>query len=143
MREEELTAAFGGGRVSAQRRAIAECACGMSSAFTIDELARAAARTRPGIGVATVYRAVAALAATGFLEAVGSRAGSTLYIRCAYDSHHHHLVCTSCGAVAEAACPLAAGALGGAEQAGYVVTSHEVTIYGLCPACAPRGSEVA
>lgn len=129
-------AAYGGGRVSAQRLAVAEAAAALPGAFTVDELTAAAQRVRSGIGTATVYRAVAALLDAGFLEAVGTREGSTLYLRCEHDRHHHHLVCTGCGAATETDCPLDAAALRAAADAGYVITSHEVAIYGLCPSCA-------
>ena len=138
---DEASSAFGGGRTSAQRLAITQAASEFPGAFTVEQLARAAAAILPGLGTATVYRAVTAMHATGFLERVGEREGSALYVRCKRGAHHHHLVCTGCGAVAQADCPLDEGALQSASRAGYVVTSHEVTIYGLCPACAPKADD--
>lgn len=130
----DVNEAFGDGRVTAQRATIAQAACEMPGAFTVEALAAAARGADTSIGVATVYRAVSAMEATGWLERVGERAGSVLYARCAAgDHHHHHVVCTSCGRVEPAECPLRL------DQAqapgGFVVTSHEVTLYGLCPAC--------
>ena len=55
--------------------------------------------------------------------------------------HHHHLVCTECGAVVAMDCPLGAEALASAEHAGHLVTRHEITLYGLCAACRATGGD--
>ncbi|MBI5231261.1 MAG: transcriptional repressor [Coriobacteriales bacterium] len=137
---DDLTYAFGAGRLTPQRQTIAESARSLGRAFTIDDLAEEARYRDPSIGVATVYRAVSAMEATGWLERVGERAGSVLYAQCgAGDRHHHHLVCTSCGRVEPAECPLHDVAAHAATS-GFVITNHEVTLYGLCPACLATGS---
>jgi len=132
---------FGGSRLSAARRVIAEAVRSLGGAFTAEELHAAVSATRAGIGVATVYRAVAAMSAAGALAPVGSRDGSTLYALCAGGDHHHHLVCTGCGTVVGIACPVDGSLLRSAENAGYTVTAHEVTLYGLCAACAACAAE--
>lgn len=131
-----LTAAYGAGRTSAQRLAIARAADAATGAFTVDDLASLARRADPAIGTATVYRAVAAMAREGFLQRSGARDSRALFVRCTDSEHHHHLVCTGCGAVAEAPCPLDASTLAAAGNHGFEITSHEVTLYGLCAACA-------
>jgi Fur family ferric uptake transcriptional regulator len=133
---------YGARRTSAQREAIASAAERLDRAFTVEELAEA---TEPGsggrrTGIATVYRAVGAMVASGHLEPVGERDGRMLYARCDADGHHHHLVCTGCGSVAKAPCPLDAAALASAADSGFIVTHHEVSIYGLCPACLGRAT---
>lgn len=128
---------FGASRVTERRRAVALAADGFGGAFTVEDLVSAARDRSPGIGVATVYRAVAAMESAGSLERVGSRDGSALYVRCTAEGHHHHLVCTACGRVAHTACPLADGmGRDGTVRDGFVVTSHEITLYGLCARCA-------
>jgi len=129
---------YGSGRVTPQRRMIAEVADAWSGAFTVEELA-AAVRTRDrAASIATVYRCVAALAENGWLERVGEREGAALFTRCAAgDHHHHHVVCDGCGRVEAAECPVAPVVSAG-EVSGFVITRHEVTLYGLCPACADR-----
>jgi Fur family transcriptional regulator, ferric uptake regulator len=128
---------FGSGRVTARRRAIAAAADGLGSAFTVDDLLEAARQHSPGVGVATVYRAVAAMESAGALERVGSRNGSALYVRCTREGHHHHLICTSCGKVTHTACPLLQAESDAAPgHDGFIVTSHEITLYGLCRECA-------
>lgn len=133
--------AFGEGRMTPQRALIAETAAAMPGAFSVDQLGERVRHLDRSIGVATVYRAVSAMEATGWLERVGERAGSILYARCtAGGRHHHHLVCTGCGRVEPAECPLGDAASDAAGTTGFVVTSHEVTLYGLCPACLAKGA---
>lgn len=124
------------GRATAQRLRIAEATDAASGAFTVDDVA---ATVRPaGVGTATVYRAVAAMCETGFLEQVGSRDGASLYVRCRSDGHHHHVVCTGCGAVADAPCAVE-GAFGAtADASGFELTGHALTLYGVCPECRRR-----
>jgi Fur family ferric uptake transcriptional regulator len=133
-------APYGARRTSAQRAAIARAAERLERAFTVEELAEATDRGPDGRrpGIATVYRAVSAMSAAGHVERVGDRDGRALYARCDAGGHHHHLVCTGCGSVAEAPCPLDAAALASAADQGFVVTRHEVAIYGLCPVCLGR-----
>ncbi|PKQ19921.1 MAG: hypothetical protein CVT66_07820 [Actinobacteria bacterium HGW-Actinobacteria-6] len=128
---------FGGQRLSAARRRIAAAVPSIGGAFTAEDLHEVvSAGDGPGIGVATVYRAVSAMTAAGSLAAVGARDGSTLYALCTGGEHHHHLVCTGCGIVVGIGCPIDGALRRSAEEAGYTVTSHEVTLYGLCRACA-------
>lgn len=132
---------FGGVRLSAQRALIAEVVASMPGAFTAEELHDAVARTAPGIGLATIYRALAAMDAAGSVATVGERGGSALIARCGRHDHHHHLVCTACGSVVGVDCPLGAQTLASAESAGHLVTRHEITLYGLCAACRAVGGE--
>ena len=50
--------------------------------------------------------------------------------------NHHHVVCRSCGAIADVACAVgAAPCLCPAEDHGYVIDEAEVIHWGLCPGC--------
>lgn len=127
---------YGSGRVTPQRRLVAELAGGWPGAFTVEELSATVRAQDRAASVATVYRAVAALAENGWLERVGERDGSSLFARCAAgDHHHHHVVCDGCGKVAAAECPVVSAVSTG-DASGFVITRHEVTLYGLCPECA-------
>ena len=126
---------FGTGRVTSQRATIAAAASELGTAFTVDDLS-SVARARDGsLGVATVYRAVAAMEESGWLERVGERSGCTLYARCVVDGHHHHVICTACGRMEPAECPVADFVSAANTPGGFVVTDHDVTLYGLCPDC--------
>jgi len=129
---------FGGCRVSAARRVIAGAATALHGAFTVEDLHASATLTDAGIGMATVYRAVASMTTAGSLAPVGYRNGSTLYALCTGGEHHHHIVCTGCGTVVGIACPINRALESAARRAGYTVTAHEVTLYGLCTSCSGK-----
>jgi len=130
-----LDHAYGSSRRSTQREAIAQAAETFGGAFSVEDLQARVRAVRPGVGAATVYRAVAAMLERGYLESVGEHEGRALYLRCLTDEHHHHLVCTGCGNVTHTPCPLDNGAVAHAAQQGFVITRHEVSVYGLCAAC--------
>jgi Fur family transcriptional regulator, ferric uptake regulator len=132
---ELVRTAFGAARASVQRAVLARAAGRASGTLTAEDLAARARREDSRIGLATVYRAIPAMLASGWLERVGSRDGHALYAHCAAAEHHHHLVCTGCGAVQATPCPVERHSLDAAAEAGFVITHHEVTVYGLCRSC--------
>ncbi len=145
MAHDTTHAAFGTGRVTAQRRRISAAAAAMPGAFTVEALTEAVRRSTlhaqdASAATATVYRAVAAMEATGFLARIGSRDGSALYAHCTTPAHHHHVVCDDCGRIASTPCPLEVLDTTPAASQGFVITRHEVTLYGLCATCAEQRS---
>lgn len=125
--------------MTAPRRAIADAVERLDAAFTVDDLVAEVRRSSPDAGkTATVYRAVTAMTRTGHIEPVGERGGAALYARCHTSHHHHHIVCDRCGKTATADCPVGAELTGAATGSGFVITRHEVTLYGLCPDCAKQ-----
>jgi Fur family ferric uptake transcriptional regulator len=137
VREPAVPSAYGAGRITRSRKVIAQAAAAMTGAFTVEELAAAVRNDdRTAGATATVYRAVAAMEAAGFVERVGSLNGSALLAVCSADSHHHHIVCDSCGRVATAPCPVLPEVADAMAATGFSITRHEVTLYGLCPMCA-------
>jgi len=135
-KDRRLDLAYGDGRSTAPRRAIAAAAAAFGSAFTAEALAARVRTGSPAVSTATVYRSISAMASAGFLTAVGERDGAVLYACCGREGHHHHVVCTACGATAHAPCPVDGSGLAAAVPDGFVVTSHEVRFYGLCARCA-------
>lgn len=132
--------AFGAARVTKGRRAIADVVARLDTAFTAEDLIERVRSHAPGsASPATVYRSVLAMLETGYIERVGGRDGAALYSRCDCTAHHHHVVCERCGATAQVSCPLPLP--DEAPVADYIVTRHEVTLYGMCPRC--RHDDVA
>ena len=86
-------------------------------------------------GLATVYRTLALLADTGVVDTM-SHHGTELCYRLCTESHHHHLVCSSCHRVVEVEqCGLGSWLDTVTKQHGFVATDHRVEITGLCSAC--------
>jgi Fur family ferric uptake transcriptional regulator len=100
----------------------------------VEEIRRGVCKAVPGIGVATVYRAVKAGLEAGWLAEVhlpGER--STAY-ELAGKVHHHHFECRGCGKVYDVeGCP---GHLSKLIPPGFVMEGHELVLYGRCEACA-------
>ena len=90
-----------------------------------------------GIGLATVYRALAGLAASGDADSLQSPEGEALYRACTTTGHHHHLICRQCGLTVEiAATDVEQWSQRTAAQHGFRDAEHVVDIFGLCADCA-------
>lgn len=92
-------------------------------------------RRVPGIGFATVYRALNLLADHG--QVLELQLGDEAVAR--YDGNvarHDHVVCSRCGAVADVSVELPEHATVEATAAsGFAVDSYELRFSGRCPSC--------
>ena len=87
------------------------------------------------VGLATVYRTLQLMADLGEVDVLRSEDGEAIYRRCS-DTHHHHLVCRSCGATVEVEGPAVERWTSGiAADHGYTDVAHTLEIFGTCPAC--------
>ena len=97
-----------------------------------------------GIGLATVYRTLATLAASGAADQLQSPEGEAIYRACSSTGHHHHLICRSCGRAVEIeAREVEAWAQRTAAAHGFMQAEHVVDIFGLCEACSVAASTTA
>ncbi|RBY95347.1 transcriptional repressor [Blastococcus sp. TF02-8] len=88
------------------------------------------------VGLATVYRALQALVDDGLVDVLRSPDGEAAYRRCS-PSHHHHLVCRSCGRTEEVADPpVERWAARIADEHGFVDVQHDLEVFGTCADCA-------
>lgn len=91
------------------------------------------------IGLATVYRTLQALSATGEVDSVINADGETLYRCCEGDRHHHHLRCRKCGTAVEIEGP---GVEEWADRVGaehgFTDVEHMIELIGLCRACSSK-----
>lgn len=86
-----------------------------------------------GIGLATVYRQLNALTEDGLADVVTSPSGQLF--RACTPTHHHHLVCESCGAAIEVSPPVEKWLATVAAEHGFTVNSHVFEVFGTCAAC--------
>ncbi len=94
------------------------------------------------IGLATVYRALAGLAATGEADTLQSPEGESLYRACLTPGHHHHLICRRCGRAVEIeAKDVEAWARTTASAHGFTEAEHVIDIFGICPACSAAAEQ--
>jgi Fur family transcriptional regulator, ferric uptake regulator len=88
------------------------------------------------VGLTTVYRTLQSLADAGVVR---TDDGEAVYRRCASVSHHHHLVCRSCGKTIEVAGPaVESWADRVAAEHGFTEVAHTLEIFGTCSSCAAR-----
>jgi Fur family transcriptional regulator, ferric uptake regulator len=91
----------------------------------------------PGVGRATVYRALEQLEGLGMVQRVDVKGDAAGFERIdPSGQHHHHIVCEQCGRVVafeDDRLEQAIRALG--ERPDFNVSSHEVTLRGECASC--------
>lgn len=128
-----------GERVTGPRRAVAGLVVAREGHFTAAELVDDARRGHPGLGRATVFRALDLFTTLGLVERVDLPGGEHAYVAC--DSvHHHHAICTVCGRSLDVSDGSLAGALEAiGNQSGFQVTTHRLEIFGVCGSCRATG----
>ncbi len=125
----------GGLRRTPQREAILDALGDAGDGLPLAVLLARGRRRLPGLGERTAERTVALLVDSGAVDAIARPGGEVVYRLCG-NGHHHHLVCTSCGAVAEVSeCDVAGWAADQAARRGFLVLGHDVTVHGICASC--------
>ena len=125
-------------RPTRQRRAVAAVLEAVEDFRTAQELHAAIVEAGEAVGLATVYRHVQALADAGEVDVLRTESGEVAYRRCSA-THHHHLVCRSCGQTVEVEGPaVERWADGVAAENGFTDVSHTLEIFGRCAGCAER-----
>ncbi len=83
----------------------------------------------------TVYDVLEALTTAGLTRRI-QPPGSVARYESRVGDNHHHVVCRSCGAIADVDCAVGdTPCLDAAEDHGYVIDEAEVVYWGLCPEC--------
>lgn len=103
-------------------------------ATTIHEEVR---RRRPGVGIASVYRALQTLTELGLVHRIDLRSGGARYEPAEPSGdHHHHLVCGDCGKVEAFTDDQLERAIQGVSRAAaFRIDEHEVVLRGRCATC--------
>jgi Fe2+ or Zn2+ uptake regulation protein len=82
-----------------------------------------------------VYDVLRALTAAGLVRRI-QPAGSPARYESRVGDNHHHVVCRSCGAIADVDCALGATpCLTASDDHGFAIDEAEVVYWGLCPGC--------
>jgi Fur family transcriptional regulator, stress-responsive regulator len=82
-----------------------------------------------------VYDVLAALTSAGLVRRI-QPPGSVARYEARVGDNHHHVVCRSCGAVADVDCAVgAAPCLDPLDDHAYVIDEAEVIYWGVCPDC--------
>lgn len=120
-------------RKTSQRAAIEQVFFRLDRPLGIEEILQAGRGIVGSLNQATVYRNLKRLVANGSVRQISHPTLGTLYER-TDKGHHHHFHCHACNRVFELpGCALKEVA---AAPDGFVVETHEVFLFGVCPSCA-------
>jgi Fur family transcriptional regulator, stress-responsive regulator len=105
------------------------------------EAITAGVRDRVGhVSLQAVYEALHALTAAGLVRRIEPAGSPALFERRVGDNHHH-IVCRSCGVVADVDCAVGeAPCLTASDDHGFSIDEAEVVYWGLCPGCSTSDS---
>lgn len=128
-------------RVTQGRIAVLDALDGLPHADA-ESVYRAVLPALPGTSIQNVHNVLGDLTAAGLLRRIEPAGSPARYERRTGDNHHH-IVCTSCGAVGDVDCVVGhAPCLHPSDAGGFTVMTAEVTFWGLCPSCRrERGEE--
>ena len=132
----ELAAALrnGGLRVTGPRLAVLSVVT-EGGHMTAEQVALAARERVGAVSTQAVYDVLGALTRGGFIRRI-EPAGSPARYESRVGDNHHHVVCRSCGAIADVDC-----VIGGppcvtpVDDGDFVIDEAEVTFWGVCPDC--------
>ena len=124
-------------RVTRPRMAVLDAVHAEPHADT-DTILQSARRDLPGVSHQAVYDVLRALTDAGLVRRI-QPARSVARYEARVGDNHHHVVCRSCGAIADVDCAVGhAPCLTASAGHGFVVDEAEVVYWGTCPDCATR-----
>jgi Fur family ferric uptake transcriptional regulator len=128
-------------RLTPHRQAILKLITSSNRHWDAEEISHALTERGESIGIATVYRGLAALEEDGLIGSV-QLADKKRYER-ADKVHHDHMICTRCGSIEEFSLP----DIGKLQQdvatlKGFEVTGHQFVIHGICAECRTRQNAI-
>ena len=100
-----------------------------------DSIIGVAREDLPEVSKQAVYDVLRALTSAGLVRRI-EPAGSVARYESRVADNHHHVVCRSCGAIADVDCAVGyTPCLTASDDHGYSIDEAEVVYWGLCPAC--------
>lgn len=100
-----------------------------------DTVIRAVREELPDVSHQAVYDSLHALTAAHLVRRI-QPSGSVARYESRVGDNHHHVVCRSCGAIADVDCAAgSAPCLAASDDHGFEIDEAEVIYWGLCPEC--------
>lgn len=100
-----------------------------------DSLIHAVRRELPSVSHQAVYDVLRVLTETGLVRRI-QPAGSPARYESRVADNHHHVVCRSCGVIADVDCAVGdAPCLTASDDNGFAIDEAEVVYWGTCPDC--------
>jgi Fur family transcriptional regulator, ferric uptake regulator len=133
--ERELARA--GHRSGGARRAVVALLAGQDCCLSAHDIHARLRGTERAVGIASVYRALDALAQLGLVHRVDVDGTACFEPADPSGEHHHHAICDRCGKLDAFEDPHLEALLEAvAARLGYDVGGHDVVLRGACPDCA-------
>jgi Fur family ferric uptake transcriptional regulator len=126
-----------GYRVTGQRLTVLR-AVSREPHVTADAVAETVRAEMGSISIQAVYDVLGVLVDVGLVRRI-QPAGSPARFEARVSDNHHHVICRSCGRVADVDCAAGfAPCLTAMDDMGYKIDEAEVIYWGLCPECQSR-----
>jgi Fur family ferric uptake transcriptional regulator len=126
-------------KLTPQRRAILKVLSSSQEQCTPAEIYEKVRQEHSGIGLVTIYRMLQVLTELGLICEVHAGGNCRHYLIRRQLEHHHHLICSSCGAVVDFAdCNLGRMEKRLARDTGFEIQTHLLEFLGRCRPCQTR-----
>ena len=123
-------------KLTPQRRAVLDVIEASNGHLTPAEIYERARQHYPSIGLVTIYRTLEVLTSLDLICRVHGEEGCQSYLMRRRTGHHHHIVCSSCGTVADfTRCDIGSMERRIAGQTGFKIQGHLLEFEGLCHRC--------
>jgi Fur family ferric uptake transcriptional regulator len=133
-----------GYRLTPQRRAVLNVIAATHDPLDPAEVHKRVRLQYPSMGLVTVYRTLGILVELGLMCEVHSSGNCRSYLMRRPQEHHHHLVCSDCGAVADFTdCELGELEERVSRQTGFEIEGHLLEFSGRCRSCQATAREEA
>jgi Fur family transcriptional regulator, stress-responsive regulator len=108
-----------------------------------DQIITAAREHLGDVSNQAVYDVLRALTTVHLIRRI-EPAGSAARYESRVGDNHHHLICRSCGVIADVDCAVGSTpCLTASDDQGFIIDEAEVVYWGLCPACSTAAMNVA
>ncbi len=126
-----------GHRITQTRRAVLGIFFSSQTPLTVQEILKGLERKKLTVNKTTVYRELEFLLSEKLIEEIQFGSEQMKRYELALGSHHHHIQCIECGAVADVDMPqeLIAASKHIKKQTGFRVLDHSLEFVGVCKNC--------
>jgi Fur family transcriptional regulator, ferric uptake regulator len=124
-----------GYKITPQRRHIIHAIALSHECLTPTALYERIHKSHPDIGLVTIYRTLDILTKLGLTCEIHNE-GNHSYLLREHSDHHHHLLCSDCGAVIGfTGCDLTSLEHKISKETGFSINGHLLEFSGSCPDC--------
>ena len=125
-----------GYKLTSRRRAVLKVIATSHEHLTPAAIYKRVQPEHPGIGLVTIYRTLDILAKLGAICEVSTEGSSRSYLLRRASEHHHHLICSGCGAVVDfTTCDLRELEQRLSQKTGFKIEDHLLEFVGHCQKC--------